>query len=144
MHTHLVVEVGLECELAVADEAPEAARVEEGVVLERADLVGGVDRLAAPQARVVDVVARAEHHGGRRQHDLAARRGARHRRRRGRRCKDRGEGKGVSWSKSFTNIFFPKQSYSEEVKTESWSGQRQQGSPNQLILALALAKEGRP
>ena len=89
--THLVVEVGLECELAVADEAPEAARVEEGVVLERADLVGGVDRLAAPQARVVDVVARAEHHGGRRQHDLAAR-GARHRRRRGRRCKNRETG----------------------------------------------------
>ena len=94
MYTHLVVEVGLECELAVADEAPEAARVEEGVVLERADLVGGVDRLAAPQARVVDVVARAEHHGGRRQHDLAAR-GARHRRRRGRCCKGREEGKAL-------------------------------------------------
>ena len=43
--------------------------MEEGVVLERADLVRGVDRLAAPQAAVVDVVARAEH-GGRGQHDL--------------------------------------------------------------------------
>ena len=62
-HTHLIVEVGLERELAVADEAPEAARVEEGVVLERADLVRGVDRLATPQAGVVDVVARAEHGG---------------------------------------------------------------------------------
>ena len=100
MYTHLVVEVGLECELAVADEAPEAARVEEGVVLERADLVGGVDRLAAPQARVVDVVARAEHHGGRRQHDLAAR-GARHRRRRGRRCKDR-----ETWGKALVTLIF--------------------------------------
>ena len=62
MYTHLVVEVGLECELAVADEAPEAARVEEGVVLERADLVGGVDRLAAPEAAVLHVhLAAAEH-----------------------------------------------------------------------------------
>ena len=105
MYTHLVVEVGLECELAVADEAPEASRVEEGVVLERADLVGGVDRLAAPQARVVDVVARAEHHGGRRQHDLAAR-GARHRRRRGRRCKNREEGKIFVCPFDYTNISY--------------------------------------
>ena len=79
--THLIVEVGLECELGVALDAPEAARVEEGVVLERADLVGGVDRLAAPQAAVVDVVARAEH-GGRRQHHLG-------RGRRRCRCNDR-------------------------------------------------------
>ena len=85
--THLIVEVGLECELGVALDAPEAARVEEGVVLERADLVGGVDRLAAPQAAVVDVVARAEH-GGRRQHHL----GGGTRGRRGRRCNDRHKG----------------------------------------------------
>ena len=88
--THLIVEVGLECELGVALDAPEAARVEEGVVLERADLVGGVDRLAAPQAAVVDVVARAEH-GRRGQHHLRGR-GARHRRR-GRRCNNRETGR---------------------------------------------------
>jgi hypothetical protein len=67
--SHLVVEVGLECEFRVALDTPEAARVEEGEVLERSNLVRGVDGLAAAQAAVVDVVARAKH-GGRGEHDL--------------------------------------------------------------------------
>ena len=81
----LVVVVGLQGQLGVTLGTPEAAAVEEGVVLEGADLVGGVDRLAAPQAAVVDVVARAEH-GGRRQHHLGR---GRKRWRRGRRCNKR-------------------------------------------------------
>ena len=56
----LVVEVGLECQLALTDDAAEASGVKEGVVLQRADLVRRVDGLAAPEARVVDEV-RAEH-----------------------------------------------------------------------------------
>ena len=58
----LVVVVGLEGQLGAALHAAETAGVEEGVVLEGPDLVGGVDRLAAPQAVAVHVV-RLEHRG---------------------------------------------------------------------------------
>ena len=58
----LVVVVGPQGQLGVADDAPEAAAVEEGEVLEGSDLVGGVDRLAAPEAAVFHVhLATAEH-----------------------------------------------------------------------------------
>ena len=59
----LVVVIGLQGELGAAHHAPEAAAVEECVVLQRADLVGGVDHLPAPQAVGVHVV-RFEHVGG--------------------------------------------------------------------------------
>ena len=56
----LVVVVGLEGQLGVALCAPEAAAVEEGVVLEGPDLVRRVDHLATAQAVAVHVV-RLEH-----------------------------------------------------------------------------------
>ena len=59
----LVVVVGLQGQLGVTLRTPEAAAVEEGVVLEGADLVGGVDRLVAAQAVAVHVVC-LEHGGG--------------------------------------------------------------------------------
>jgi hypothetical protein len=46
----------LESELGAAFYASEAAAVEEGVVLEGPDLVGGVDCLPAPEAVAVHVV----------------------------------------------------------------------------------------
>ena len=64
--TVLVVLVGAQGELGVAHYAAEAARVEEGEVLQGPDLVGRVDRLAAAEAGhgVQGGLRGAEHVGG--------------------------------------------------------------------------------
>ena len=59
----LTVEVGAECEFGATLDASEAAAVEEGEVLERPDLVRGVDGLFAAQADVVRGCVWAEHVG---------------------------------------------------------------------------------
>ena len=56
METNLIVEVCLKSQLRRAFDASEAATVEKGEVLERANLVSGIDRFAASQANVFNVI----------------------------------------------------------------------------------------
>jgi hypothetical protein len=53
---YLIIEVSLERQLGGAFDASEAAAVEEGEVFEGADLVRRIDRFAASQATIFDVI----------------------------------------------------------------------------------------